>query len=194
MPAGGREPWAWRVRLRRRGNVSWLDGVVLGVVAVAAILDLRTHRIPNWLTLPALLLGFILRFALLGPPGVLSGLLGLLVGAGLFLLPYMLGGMGAGDVKLMAVVGAFLGPAGALWAVLFTGVAGGVLAVTWALLRGRFGRTLARAGALLAAAADPRRRAAQGGLPNLERDAGWAMPYAVAIAFGVALSMWWRGS
>jgi prepilin peptidase CpaA len=118
----------------------------------------------------------------------------MLVGAGLFLVPYVLGGMGPGDVKLMGVVGAFLGPAGALWAALFAGVAGGVLALIWALAHGQISRALARTGALVGAAIDPRRRAAQGGLPTLERDARWSIPYGVAIAFGVALSLWWRGS
>jgi prepilin peptidase CpaA len=127
-----------------------------------------------------------------GLPGLLTAFLGLLVGAGLLFIPFALGGMGPGDVKLMAAVGAFLGPPGALWAVLMTGVSGGVLAVVWAALHGRLARTFQRTGKLVGAVVDPRRRAEQGGMPTLEKDASWSIPYAVAIAFGVALSLWWR--
>jgi prepilin peptidase CpaA len=174
--------------------VIWLQGTLLGIVAVAAAIDLGTHRIPNWLTFPSLLLGLVLQIVFFGRAGLVAGALGMLVGAGLFLLPYVLGGMGPGDVKLMGVVGVFLGPAGALWAALFAGVAGGVLALVWALAHGQISRALARTGALVGAAVDPRRRAAQGGLPTLERDGRWSIPYGIAIAFGVALSLWWRSS
>jgi len=172
--------------------VSWLEGILLGIVATAAVIDFRTRRIPNWLTLSAVLLGLALQVVFHGLPGLLRGFLGLLVGAGLFFVPFALGGMGPGDVKLMAAVGAFLGPPGALWAALMTGVAGGVLALVWAAVHGRLARACQRTGELVGAAVDPRRRAAQGGLPSLEKDANWSIPYGVAIAFGVALSIWWR--
>lgn len=169
--------------------------VLLVTVALAAVIDVRTHRIPNWLTFSSLGLGLVLQFAVHGKAGLLMGGLGVLVGAGLFLLPFILGGLGPGDVKLMGAAGAFLGPKDALWAVLFTGVAGGVLAIAWALLHGQLSRAMGRTGALVAAAIDPRRRSAQGGLPTLERDGNkWSIPYGVAIAFGVALSLWWRGA
>jgi prepilin peptidase CpaA len=172
--------------------VSWLEGILLGIVAIAAVIDFRTRRIPNWLTLSAVLLGLVFQGVTHGLPGLLAALLGVLVGAGLFFIPFALGGMGPGDVKLMAAVGAFLGPKGALWAVLMTGVAGGVLVLVWALVHGRLGRTLQRTGSLVGAAVDPRRRAAQGGMPTLEKNANWSIPYGVAIAVGVALSLWWR--
>ena len=152
------------------GGVSWLEGILLGIVATAAVIDFRTRRIPNWLTLSAVLLGLVLQTLLRGLPGLLTGFLGLLVGAGLFFIPFALGGMGPGDVKLMAAVGAFLGPPGALWAALMTGVAGGVLALVWAALHGRLARAFQRTGSW------PARRwislpAARGGMPPLEKDA-----------------------
>jgi prepilin peptidase CpaA len=173
--------------------VSWLTGILLGVVLIAAAIDLRTRRIPNWLTFTSIALGLVLQFVAAGPQGLLFGFLGVLVGGGLFFLPFLLGGMGAGDLKLMAAAGAFLGPKGALWAVLCTGIAGGVLALLWSLLHGRLTRALGRTGELIGAMADPRRRNAQGGLPTLEKHEKWTIPYGVAIAFGVALSLWWRG-
>jgi prepilin peptidase CpaA len=174
------------------GGVIWREWVLVGVVALAAVIDFRTRRIPNWLTFSSLFLGLALQFAGSGMHGLVAGLVGVVVGAGLFFIPFALGGMGPGDVKLMGAAGAFLGAEGALWAALFTGVSGGVLALAWALSHGQVSRVLARTGALVGAAIDPRRRAAQGGLPTLERDGNWSIPYGVAIAFGVALSLWWR--
>ena len=171
----------------------WLIGILLAVVATAAVIDIRTHRIPNLLTFPSLLIALALQFAFNGTSGLILGVLGMLVGVALFLLPFALGGMGAGDVKLMAVAGAFLGPEGALWAALFSGLAGGVLVIIWGLVRGRLSRVFTRTASLVVAAVDPRKREAAGGLPNIERDKGWTVPYGVAIACGVALSIWWRG-
>ena len=173
--------------------MSWLTGILLAMVLIAAAIDVRTRRIPNWLTFSSLLLGLALQYAAAGPKGLLLGLLGVLVGGGLFFVPFLLGGMGAGDLKLMAAAGAFLGPQGALWAVLCTGIAGGVLALLWSLLHGRLTRAFVRTGELVGAMADPRRRDAQGGLPTLEKHEQWTIPYGVAIAFGVGLSLWWRG-
>lgn len=114
------------------------------VLALAAAVDLRTRRIPNVLTLGAAL-GFLAwRVAFQGADGLLLGLAGLGLGLGLMLAPYALGVMGGGDVKLMAVVGAALGPAGALWSFLFTSLLGGVYALAVLLLRREaLGRTLA---------------------------------------------------
>ena len=175
------------------GALNWLTGVLLAIVAVAAVIDIRTHRIPNWLTFPSLILALVLQFVHAGLAGLLTGLLGMAVGVGIFLLPFVLGGMGAGDVKLMGVAGAFLGPEGALWAALFTGLSGGVLVLFWGLMHGRLARVFSRTASLLVAAVDARKRDAQGGLPTIENEKAWAIPYALAIAFGVALSIWWRG-
>ena len=108
------------------------------VLAVAVVSDLRSRRIPSSLTLPACLGFLLLRLflsGLHGEDGLLSGLAGLGLGLGLMLPAYGLGVMGGGDVKLMAAVGAALGPAGVLWSFLFTSVFGGVYALAVLLLR-----------------------------------------------------------
>ena len=101
---------------------------VLGVCLTAAVItDLRSHRIPNRLCAVALAIGLFLQIAATGAPGLWVGLSGVLTGA-LILLPfYLRGGMGAGDVKLIGAVGAFLGASGALFAAMVTLVIGGVL-------------------------------------------------------------------
>lgn len=123
------------------------------VLSVAVVGDLRSRRIPNYLTLPACLGFLALQFALSGTDGLLSGLAGLGLGLALMLPAYGLGVMGGGDVKLMAAVGAALGPAGALWAFLFTSLCGGAYALAVLVLRPAGRAALRRALAGLAGAA-----------------------------------------
>src|SRR5262245_62080436 len=90
-------------------------GVMLKTVRVIAIvMDLRSSRIPNWLTFPAM--GFALagHAWLNGIDGILFSLTGFGMGLGLFFFIYLAGGLGAGDVKLMAAIGAFIGVYGVL--------------------------------------------------------------------------------
>ena len=92
--------------------IAGLPGMgLLGAACVAALVwDLRYRRIPNWLTLPALSLGCLLAGLHGGWSGLAWAALGVVVGAALLLGPWWLGWVGAGDVKLMAAVGALGGP------------------------------------------------------------------------------------
>ena len=103
--------------------------LLLGVLIIATITDIRSHRIPNWLTLPAIITGLGLNLISAGAGGFLFGIEGLLLGIGLFIVLYIMGGMGAGDVKLMGAVGAMLGPQMVLMAAFYTAIAGGIYAV-----------------------------------------------------------------
>lgn len=103
--------------------------LVFIVAGIASISDVRTYRIPNWLTFGAILVGFILNFYLTGITGLLVSFWGFIVG-GLALLPFfMLGGMGAGDVKLIAGFGALGGPMFAMNALLTGSLFGGLAAL-----------------------------------------------------------------
>ena len=102
-------------------------GVLVACLTAAVVTDLRSHRIPNRLCAVALAVGLLLQVAATGADGLWVGLSGLLTGAVLLLPFYLSGGMGAGDVKLMGAVGAFLGASGALFAAMATLVIGGVL-------------------------------------------------------------------
>ena len=103
----------------------------LGVTAAAAF-DVRARRVPNRLNLALLLVGLGARAVVGGPSGLADGALGAVLGLGLLLLPFSARWIGGGDVKLVAAMGAWLGPAGVLWATLL-GLAGGGL-VSLALL------------------------------------------------------------
>src|SRR4051812_20148860 len=108
--------------------------ILVGLIVVtAAVIDIRSRRIPNWLTLTGVVLGFALN-ALLAYPFPLEGLknagLGMLFGFAVYFVLYLIRAMGAGDVKLMAAVGAILANP-ALWFRLFIIVAliGGIFAL-----------------------------------------------------------------
>jgi prepilin peptidase CpaA len=123
-------------------------GVLLALLAAAAVYDWRTYRIPNLLTAGGLL--FALAYNTAYPPAMIANWTwaptGMLLGLAALLPMYAIGAMGAGDVKLMAMVGAFLGPQGAIYALLFSGAAGGIAALSFALRKRMLGRMLANTG------------------------------------------------
>jgi prepilin peptidase CpaA len=83
-------------------------------ITLCAIVDYRSKRIPNWLTVPAAILGLVYSAAAPNGIGVLWALAGFAVGMSLLILPWILGGGGMGDVKMLAALGAWLGPVGIL--------------------------------------------------------------------------------
>lgn len=95
--------------------------------------DVKTHRIPNYLTLGTALAGLGFQLGSHGWAGLGNGLLGLALGFCFLILPYLMGGMGAGDVKALAALGAWLGPGRTLYLFVYMAIAGGViaLAVLW---------------------------------------------------------------
>jgi prepilin peptidase CpaA len=155
--------------------------VAAGVVT-AAIVDLRTRRITNAVT--ALLAAGGVALAATGASGLSIGAsaMGALVGLVLMLPGHLLGATGAGDVKLLAAVGAAVGPATVVMAFLYTALAGGLMAVAVAFRRGRLGATLASAGRMVSAPG-----AAHGHIAAL--DAGSRFPYGPAIAVGTLIAV-----
>src|SRR5207249_7377674 len=119
-----------------------------GIAFLGGGTDVRTRRIPNVLTFGAAIAAFV--FHLVWGNGVLFFAEGWAVGAGVFIIPFALGGLGAGDVKLLAALGAWLGPYQAIWLALYTGVAGGVLAFFVAVFHGYLRQALSNVWLLLA--------------------------------------------
>jgi prepilin peptidase CpaA len=99
------------------------------IVSLAAVIDLREQRIPNLITLPCFIAAPAYYTLLDGWDGLFFSTAGLAVGIGLLLLPYLMGGMGAGDAKLMGAVGGFIGAKGVLYAFIFTAISGGIYAI-----------------------------------------------------------------
>jgi len=153
---------------------AWIAGLV-GIAATVE--DLARRRISNWIPAVAFAGGLCLQSVQGGWRGAGSALLGTVSGAAVFLIFYLLGGMGGGDVKLMAGFGALLGSRRLLEAALWTAGCGGLMAVLFILAHylGSLWRSLRRAQKQADASRAPRR---------LE-----TIPYAPAIAMGVWLSL-----
>jgi prepilin peptidase CpaA len=156
---------------------------LLLLVSIAAINDLSTRRIPNRLLLVAL--GCALALRLLTPDplhGLLFALGGMATGFAVFLPFYLLRGMAAGDVKLMAVVGAFSGASDAIQIALLSWCAGGVMAIGLLLLRGRLRLALGNVGRMMAGMVSP-----GAALAAPVRESAGSLPYGVAIAVGTVV-------
>lgn len=106
-----------------------LATALITVLVTAVVFDLRSSRIPNWLTFPAMSVALAGHAWMGGMDGALFSLAGLGTGLGGFLLIYLAGGVGAGDVKLMAAIGAFTGLYGVLSCAWFAFVIGGIYAI-----------------------------------------------------------------
>ena len=123
--------------------------VVLGIALVAVICDLRSRRIPNVLTFGAALAALIYGTLDGGGPGLMQALTGWFLAAALFFPLFALGGMGAGDVKLLAALGAWLGPADAVYLAIFASMAGGVVGIAVALYHGYLRQALSNVWVML---------------------------------------------
>jgi prepilin peptidase CpaA len=150
-------------------------------LATAVYTDLRTRRIPNWLTGAIAAGGFGLAFGG-GTVTPLQALLGLMVGLLLMLPGHVIGATGAGDVKLMAAIGAVVGPDLALRAFLYSAVAGGVFAIVVAARRGVLATTLQDTTRLVTAPAVARQAIESSSRAN-------RFAYGPAIAVGTLVSV-----
>lgn len=158
--------------------------VLFLLVSIAAIHDLATRRISNRLLLAGLACALFLGL-LSGNPGasLLMALAGMLVGLAMFLPFYLMRGMAAGDVKMMAVVGAFTGPDGAFEVAVLSWCAGGVMTLLVVLLRGRLRLVLGNLGRMLGGTVTPGVGIVE---PSGQTSAG-VIPYGPAIALGAVV-------
>ncbi len=167
-------------------SIAWWPTVL--VLTVSTFTDLRSRRIPNWLVLPFLAAGILVSF---GPKswqgvGILQSLAGIGLGLLLFGILAWMGGMGMGDVKLCAAIGAWVGPHQLFLALVITGIAGGLMAFVWALVGGFLGELFSGTGNLLFnwKKGEGHKRADL----NLANPLARKMPYAPAIAIGTLMS------
>jgi prepilin peptidase CpaA len=161
---------------------SFLILLLGGALFVAAIYDRRSHRIPNLLTYPTMLMGLAYHCFTNGLDGFLFSVGGLALGIGIFILPYLMGGMGAGDAKLMGAVGSILGPRGVFIAFLFTGVVGGIYALLLLTIKHEYGKEfIGRCGTVLKTFIFTGQFIP---IPASKKVGGPKLPYGIAIALG----------
>lgn len=163
-----------------------LHAALMMFVVAVAIIDWRTHRIPNLLCATAAIVGLASQLWTHGQAGLLAALGGAAVGLALFLPFYVLRAFGAGDVKAMATVGIFLGVNAILIAVGATLIAGGVLGICFLLLKPRHaGATGYRLlGLFLAPVTSLRDTRRNNDSASIQR-----FPYGIAIASGTAITL-----
>ncbi len=167
---------------------SLVNSIALVTVLVAAVTDIRTRRIPNQLTLPMMVLGLVLNTLGSGSGGFLSSLGGMAVGFALLFPVYLLGGMGAGDVKLLSAVGALLGARQVFNSFIWSALAGGLMALIYMVVNRAFSQTFRNLRLLI-----------QGWILGVDRSEAnltirnqslIKLPYGVAIAVGTTLAVW----
>jgi len=160
-----------------------LAGAVV-LAAFAAWTDLRWRRIPNWLTIPALLIGVIANTVLAGWSGLKTSLLGAALGLALLLPFVLLRSLGAGDWKLAGALGAFTGPGLLVDLLLASILVAGVMAVVLVIYKGRMRQTVRNIGHILVSLVTFRLPGTQVSLDNPD---SLKIPYGVALAFTVVL-------
>ena len=160
------------------------------LLGIAVTTDLRFRRIPNLLLLPALSLALMLHAIDAGMAGLVTAAGGLVLGLAMLMPLYAVGGMGAGDVKLLGVIGSFLGPGGAVVAGLATMIAGAVLGIVFLLWQ----RCWPALGSQIAQFSSPHNIAAPTP-PIFQRAQSGSqksyIPYAPAIAAGTIVALWY---
>ena len=161
---------------------------VVAVVIAAVVFDLTNRRIPNALTIGAAVVAVAMHAAMSGWSGLFLAAAGWAVGAALFFPLFALGGMGAGDVKLLAAIGAWLGPAGALWTGLYGAVAGGIMALIVAVSRGYASTAMKNLGNLLRVWSIAGVQPVEG--LTLQNTASPRLPYALPLAAGALVTLW----
>jgi prepilin peptidase CpaA len=110
-----------------------------GILILAAYIDFDRQKIPNLITCPGMVIALSYHGLTGGVDGLWFSLAGLAIGIGILLVPYLMGGMGAGDAKLMGAVGAMIGVKGVIYAFICTAIIGGVYALVLMIIhRSRF--------------------------------------------------------
>jgi len=169
-------------------TMNWIyPAASLGCALAGAAFDVRSRRVPNFISLPGILFGLLLHFALGGWHQLaLSAAAGLICGL-VFFVFWIAGGMGAGDVKLITAAACIAGLPEVGYLLILTALAGGVMAVGLALWRGRLKETIMNVGALAV------HHRFEGLQPhpelNIGNEATLRLPYALAIAAGCALTL-----
>lgn len=163
----------------------WIIAPVLTLVTLAAQADVKSRRIPNHLTFPALAIALVSHAAFGGRDGFLDSVTGMAIAGGVLVPGWMMGWMGAGDVKLVAAIGAWLGMPGAVFAVLGSLIAGGVVSLVMALRQGVLVRTLQ--GAAMLGVTGLTRAGRGGAAPPMTT--GIRFPFAVAVLAGATFAL-----
>jgi len=174
-------------------TANWPTWLVAAVLVVAAVIDGWQLRVPNWLTFPLILSGWIYSGWAYGWAGLGWSLLGTLVGLFLLLPPYSIGGMGAGDVKLLAGVGAWVWGTHTIYAFCISAIIGGIIAVAMVLYRRAWRKHHDQFWTIwseISTLRDPEQLSA---IAAERKSSMMLLPYGIPIAIGTIVYFAWSG-
>ncbi|WP_102027451.1 A24 family peptidase [Salirhabdus sp. Marseille-P4669] len=157
-----------------------VETILILILIISLITDIKERRILNIVTLPTIVFAFSYHFISSGLDGLLFSVSGFFVGIGLLLIPFIMGGMGAGDVKLLAAIGALMGSLFVFYAFIYTALIGGLIAVILLAKKKELFSSFRR---MLFAA---QTKTLDG---VYKEDMHHAFPYGVPIVFGTFLNM-----
>ncbi len=173
--------------------------IVVPTSLAASWTDYRSHRVPNPLNAAIAATGLAAQSIFFGWTGVSSALLGMLVGFGMLILLWAIQGMGAGDVKFMAAIGAWLGPVMAFYAVCVGALIGGAIALVLIAARRDWSCAYANLGILVAKVSSTKTAFSDfGSAKSMTRPGVSVLPYAIPLSLGTLIvlisdySGWWK--
>ena len=165
---------------------------MLGMLTLAAAIDLRSRRIPNWLTFSLILAGFGQSFTWARTVGPTDALLGFLTGFGLTVVLFIIGALGGGDVKLLAAIGAWMGPGPTLFIFSVTAILGMVIVLAQAAADGRLTKLFRNSAVIalsFAQAGDSSSLEQATETGKLCSGEGKRLPYAVPVFFAMVITL-----
>lgn len=172
---------------------NWHIWLVTIVLVVAAVIDGWILKVPNWITFPLVFSGWIYSTAYFGWAGLGWSLAGTAVGLGLLLPAYAIGGMGAGDVKLLAGVGAWIWGTNTFYAFCVSAIIGGVIAMAMVLYSRKWGHHRSQFFSIfneMMVIRDPNQLSA---IAADRKGSMMLLPYGIPIAIGTIAYFFWAG-
>ncbi len=171
--------------------------VLVPGVLLASWIDYKARKVPNWLNAAIALAGFGVQFGYHGTEGLSTGALGLLVGFGVLIVPWLMHGMGAGDVKLMAAIGVWFGPLMTLVSFALGAVIGGVVAIIMIVSSGRLGHAIMNFQTIMVKVSNSKTVFSEYGGAKTFGDTSQLLPYGVPLTAGSLIILagqclgWW---
>ena len=172
---------------------NWPVWLLSAALVVAAVIDGWKLKVPNWVTFPLILSGWAYSLVCFGWAGLGWSLLGTAVGLGLLLPAYAIGGMGAGDVKLLAGVGAWVWSTTTLYAFCVSALVGGFIAVAMVLWRRDWYRHFYQFWAITNEIMEVRNPNALSTIAAERKSRMLLLPYGIPIAIGSIAYFAWMG-
>lgn len=166
---------------------NWTVWFVSTVLIVAAVIDGKILKVPNWLTFPFIISGWVYCTYAAGLAGLGLSMLGTFVGMMLLLVLRNVGGMGGGDVKLLAGVGAWLGTTTTLWVFGWTALVGGIIAIGMIAASGNWFKHYAMAHQILEEWKTVKSPAKLSAIARERKPTMMLLPYGIPMAIGAII-------